>query len=300
MGELTKRRLLTESEASEALLQSASVDSTSDVMFFHSIMCQVGMPRSKVKGDRFERICGDVGILISAGELWTGKKFEQQIVPYGSLPRLIFAWMNTYALYHKSPEIPVGDSMSEFLSLLGKPRTGPAIKALKTQMMALAACDIRLGWSKGGDSNTYRGQPIERFTAWSSDKPAEGQKALWPGKLRLSDQYYETLISQAVPLNVKALSSLRGSSLAMDIYVMLSERLHRIGKRPVSVHWKNLREQFGQEYTGVDADKDFRKTFLPALKKVLAVYPEARVKPVTGGVLLMSSPPPVPYRSVDN
>lgn len=81
---------------------------------------------------------------------------------------------------------------------------------------------------------------------------------------------------------------------------MLSERLHRIGKRPVSVHWKNLREQFGQEYAGVDADKDFRKTFLPALKKVLAVYPEARVKPVTGGVLLMSSPPPVPYRSVDN
>ncbi|BEC72812.1 hypothetical protein VEE57_45280 (plasmid) [Escherichia coli] len=44
------------------------------------------------------------------------------------------------------------------------------------------------------------------------------------------------------------------------------------------------REQFAQEYTGKDADKDFKKKFVPALKKVLAVYPQAKVKPVTGGV----------------
>ncbi len=30
---------------------------------------------------------------------------------------------------------------------------------------------------------------------------------------------------------------------------------------------------------------------MPALKKVLAVYPQAKVKPVTGGVLLLGSAP---------
>ena len=33
------------------------------------------------------------------------------------------------------------------------------------------------------------------------------------------------------------------------------------------------------------------------LRKVLAVYPQAKVKPVTGGLLLLGSPPPILPRS---
>ncbi len=36
---------------------------------------------------------------------------------------------------------------------------------------------------------------------------------------------------------------------------------------------------------------------MPALKKVLAVYPQAKVKPVTGGVLLLGSAPLSPTRA---
>jgi hypothetical protein len=61
------------------------------------------------------------------------------------------------------------------------------------------------------------------------------------------------------------------------------------------LRWKALREQFAQEYTGMDADKDFKKKFLPALRKVQAVYPKANVKQVAGGPLLLGSPPPVSY-----
>jgi len=35
---------------------------------------------------------------------------------------------------------------------------------------------------------------------------------------------------------------------------------------------------------------------LPALRAVLTVYPQAKVKQVTGGVMLMPSPPPIPYK----
>ncbi len=44
------------------------------------------------------------------------------------------------------------------------------------------------------------------------------------------------------------------------------------------------------------ADKDFKKKFLPSLRRVLAVYPDAKVKQVTGGIMLMASPPPIPYK----
>ncbi|WP_242638280.1 MULTISPECIES: hypothetical protein [Pseudomonadota] len=75
-----------------------------------------------------------------------------------------------------------------------------------------------------------------------------------------------------------------------------AQRLHRIEGRPVVLHWASLREQFGQEYQGKDPDKDFKKKFLHALRAVLAVYPQARVKQVTGGVMLMASPPPIPFK----
>ena len=59
------------------------------------------------------------------------------------------------------------------------------------------------------------------------------------------------------------------------------------------IHWKALKEQFGQEYQGKDADKDFKKKFLVALKKVKTVYPESNVDKVSGGLVLNASPPPV-------
>ena len=88
--------------------------------------------------------------------------------------------------------------------------------------------------------------------------------------------------------------SLKGSALAMDIYSMLAERLYRIkGKEPLILRWRSLRLQFGQEYRGKEADKDFKKAFIAALKKVQVVYPKAKVSVVDTGIRLFASPPPV-------
>lgn len=70
----------------------------------------------------------------------------------------------------------------------------------------------------------------------------------------------------------------KGSALDLDVYAWLAQRLHRIEGRPLILHWANLRDQFGQEYTGIEADKNFKKKFLPSLQRVLTVYPEAGVK----------------------
>lgn len=271
--------------------------SPNDFTFMHSIMCQVGLPRSRVNGSEFERRCGAAGLYIRAGKIWDGKQFLQQPVPYGPMPRLVMAYLNTQALRSKSPEIDVGNSASAFLKQLGKESSGGkngSYTNFRKQLLALSACSITLGFSTADKAFTYDGKPIQKFEAWIGN--SDNQGALWPGLITFSQDYFSTLIEHAVPLDIRALNALTGSALAMDIYAMLADRLHRIKGRPVVLYWQNLRDQFGQEYTGEDADKNFKKKFLPALKKVLAVYPEAKVKQVTGGILMMSSPPPIPYR----
>lgn len=285
------------SKRDTALIEHASKIATSqptgeDMAFTHTVLCQVGLPRAKVEGREFMRQSGAAWVNVQAGYLDEGTGPVLQPIPYGVMPRLALAWVSTHAMRTKDREIRIGDSAAEFLRLMGIDNDGRRYATLRKQMHALAACRLQLGF-KG---RTYNGQPVQQFDAWIADRGAN-QRALWPGKMVLSEDYYSSLIESAVPLDNRALMALKGSALALDIYAWLAHRLHRIEGRGVILHWKSLREQFAQEYAGKDPDKDFKKEFLPALRKVLAVYPQAQVKPVTGGVLLLGPPPPIPYKA---
>ncbi|EFP3693979.1 replication protein [Salmonella enterica subsp. enterica serovar Schwarzengrund] len=259
-----------------------------DMAFTHAVLCQVGLPRSKVDGREFMRQSGAAWVNVQAGYLDEGRGPVLQPIPYGVMPRLALAWVSSYAKRDNTREIPIGDSAAEFLRLMGMDDQGARYTTLRRQMHALAACRLQLGF-KG---RTYNGQPVEQFDAWLANGEAQ-QRSLWPGTMVLSEGYFNSLMDSAVPLDNRALMALKGSALALDVYTWLAHRLHRIEGRGVTLHWKSLREQFAQEYTGKDADKDFKKKFVPALKKVLTVYPQAKVKAVTGGLLLLGSPPPI-------
>lgn len=260
--------------------------------FTHAVLCQVGLPRAKTDAREFMRRSGDAWVNVQAGWLDEGKGPVQQPIPYGAMPRLALAWVSSYAKRYGTREIPIGDSAAEFLRLMGMESQGARYATLRKQMHALAACRLQLGF-KG---RTFNGQPVEQFDAWVTNGKPE-QRTLWPGVMLLSDSYFNSLMESAVPLDNRALHALKGSALALDVYAWLAHRLHRIEGRPVILHWKSLREQFAQEYKGKDPDKDFKKQFLPILRNVQVVYPQAKVKQVRGGLMLMSSPPPIPKKS---
>ena len=270
---------------------AATMPEGQDMAFTHAVLCQVGLPRAKVEGREFMRKSGAAWVNVQAGLLDEGKGPVVQPVPYGPMPRLALAWISTYALRTGEQEIHIGNSAAEFLRLMGMGDDGKRYATLRKQMHALAACRLQLGF-KG---RTYNGQPVEQFDAWQSNKDT-AQRSLWPGVMRLSESYFGSLIESAVPLDNRALMALKGSALALDVYAWLAHRLHRIEGKGIILHWHSLREQFAQEYTGKDADKDFKKKFLPALRKVLAAYPQAKVQQVRGGVLLNGSPPPIPLK----
>ncbi|MFA4393263.1 replication protein RepA [Xanthomonas euvesicatoria] len=259
-----------------------------DMAFTHTVLCQVGLPRSKVDGREFYRQSGDMWVHIQAGLLDEGHGPVIQPVPYGAMPRLALAMISTLAKRHKTREIPIGDSAAQFLKLMGMDDQNNRYKKLREQMHALAACRLQMGYR----GRTFNGQPIAVFDAWLGNADT-GQKALWPGVLVLSEDYYNELAEHGVPLDNRALVALKGSAYALDVYTWLAHRLHRIEGRPVVLHWKSLRQQFAQECQSKDADNDFKKAFKPALQQALAVYPQAKVKVVKGGLMLMASPPPI-------
>ena len=270
-----------------------------DLAFMHTILCQVGLPRRAIEGTSFQRVCDGVGIHIQAGSLFDGEGWVEHPVPYGAMPRLVLAHLNTQALRQRSPIVDVGPSASAFLRTLGfEPAGGDRgpYTMFKRQVQALAACRITMGYSVGDTAYTVKGDLIDEFEAWTRPNGQGAGRDLWPEKIAFTQRYYDSLTQHAVPLDLRALHALKGSALALDLYAMLAERLHRVSGKSVLLHWASLRAQFGHDYHGEHGPRNFKRDFKVALKKVLAVYPKARVSVVKTGIALRPSPPPIPYR----
>lgn len=285
---LTKRSLR-EIDARASILERGPT--FAELAYQHTVLCQIGLPRRKVEGDHFLRRSGNAEIAVSAGFLFEDNRLVKQPVPFGSLPRLALAHVSTFAVQNRTPEVPIGDSASQFLRRIGiEPDGGRRFRRLRRQMHALAACYIQLGYR----GVTMSGSPFEEFAAWTNDR-GEEQSSIWPGRLVLSAKFYKTLIATAVPLDKRALNELSNSSLALDIYTFFAHRLWRIDS-DLFLPWSALRAQFGQEYSGKEGARNFRRKFKTALASVLKVYPQAKVHVIDGGIQCFTSPPPVPPR----
>ena len=267
-----------------------------DLLFLHSGLAQLGLPRGPCKARRFERCDGSVSLLVTAGSLWDGDDWVQQPLPNGSKPRLIMLDMGTQVVRSKSNEFFVEGSAKKYLKKrLGLSNTGGRngpLTAFRRHLGALAACQMQLGFTYRDQALTLNRQLITGFSAWVTAD--SGRRGLWPGVVGLNADFCDSLRAHAVPLDRRAIRALAGSALALDIYSYLAQRLHRLSK-PLDLRWGTLRRQFGQEYKHV---RYFRDDFLRQLRAVLAVYPDAKVSPIRGGLRLRPSNPPVPVTRV--
>lgn len=263
--------------------------------FLHSVLCQVGLPRSAVKDSRtFERRNGNASLLVEAGKLYERGKWVDMPLPYGIKPRLVLIHACSEAVRKQSPVVEVGNSITEFLKMLQLDTSGRGFELFRNQMEALAGCRMTIGMSTANKDVTIDTKPVDRFEAWLSND--EAQTTMWPGVLELSPKFYETLTRHAMPLDPRALGALKSSALALDIYTMLANRLCRVrDNRGTKLSWANLKEQFGHEYK---TSKDFKKAFKLALKRVLVVYPDAKVREEIGGLRFYASPPPIKRTTV--
>ena len=228
--------------------------------FLHAVMCQAALPRSRQDGLSFERQVGKLAMRCDAGKAWTGKAWEQQPLPFGVRPRLALIHICSEAVRKQSKEIEVGGSVRDFLLQLGMDTSGRGYSQFQGQMAALAACRLQFAMKdpEGGRVVNMDAKPISRFEAWLSND--DGQQVLWPGKLTLTSEFFDSLLRQAVPLDHRALAALSSSALSLDLYTWLAHRLCSVTRRGgEKISWASLEQQFGGEYGG--NRKDFKREF---------------------------------------
>jgi hypothetical protein len=285
-----QRKLLDVSEA----IRSTRPDR---IDFLHSIQCQCGIPYRN-PGDgvlEWDRKQGNSSLRIEAGSAIDPRTgdFVRLGLPYGEKPRLVLIHLATEAVRTGSPVVDVEESMTAFARSLGLETNGQQLRALKDQLARLAAATVRMGVVEEGRAVQVNAQFVSAFDLWFP-KQAD-QRVLWPSTVRLSEEYFQSLGRHAVPLDARAVAALASSSMALDVYVWLAQRLYRVpAGRPQFVDWVSLHEQFGQGFARV---RDFRRQFLHTLGQVRAAYPTAKMSADDRGLTLSHSPPPIPQKA---
>ncbi|WP_455285721.1 replication protein RepA, partial [Cupriavidus necator] len=251
----------------------------------------------------WERTVGQTSLIIKQGHAKnkTGD-WERIGYPYGSYPRLMLAWIGAEVVRTNERTIILGDSLAAFMAELGigEHRSGGkhgARTRLRDQMMRLFLADISAqigGASVDENLQVQKLGVVENANLWwSTANPS--QAGLWQSTILLGEKFFSETKANPVPVDLRALRALRSSPMSLDLYCWLTYRNFSLAK-PTTVSWEALHSQFGSETKTL---KKFRENFLPALKKVLTVYPQAKAEPKTGGLYMEPSRTSVPRRIKD-
>ena len=242
------------------------------------------MPHKQVAGTEFERTNGAFTLSMLAP--------SKIGLPYGSVPRLLMAWLTTEVVRTKEREVVLGTSLSGFMRQLKMTPTGGrwgSITRLRDQMERLFSCSIHGFWRDDGRSLIRSYVVADEARLWWDPKSPE-QAALWQSSVVLGERFYQEIVEHPVPVDLGALKVLRRSPLGIDIYVWLTYRMSFL-REDMRITWPGLQAQFGCGYATDDqGQRDFRKAFREQLKKVLLVYrPSPKIETTSEWLLIRPS-----------
>jgi len=94
--------------------------------------------------------------------------------------------------------------------------------------------------------------------------------------------FYNEIMRNAVPLDLRVLATLKNSPLGLDLYMFIAWRTFKLDK-PTFISWENLQEQLGGQY--VDR-KVFARDCRNHIRKIQAIRPDLNVSFVRGRLCL--------------
>ena len=207
-------------------------------------------------------------------------------LPYGPIPRLLIAWITRECLRFKSRKIDLNSSLSQFLmelglsSYTGRGPRGDATR-LRDQMERFFRC--RIGFDYVLRDGQRQGQllmqmnVVDELQTWWTDRDSE--RSLLSGAdnyIFLSERFFRAIQSHAVPLDMRVLKSIKTSSLAMDLYMILSREAFRAmtSGEDRFIKWQWLWQQTGNHFTHI---KDFRRSCIPMILRILELQPSLNI-----------------------
>lgn len=254
--------------------------------FMARAMVMATLPHSKPDGYVFQRKNGDYILTMMAN--------PQFGLPFGSLPRLLLAWMTREAKRTGSPTLHLGKTFSEFLRTMKLSRSGGKrgdATRLRDQMLRLFTTHVSCVYQnkKEGVCKSDQFLVTRSFELWWNPLKENSTDISQTSTITLAKDFFDELIDRPVPVDFRVLQALRRSPLQIDIYVWLTYRFSYL-KRPTLIPWNLLVHQFGSDYAA-DAQglRGFKREFLKALHIVTVIYTDATVEVQDDGIILKPS-----------
>jgi Plasmid encoded RepA protein len=276
------------------------------VGFLARPMVQATLPHDRVEGTEYLRRNGRTVLVASTPSVLGG-------VPFGGLPRLVICQLYSRAVVTGRRQIEVGRSRWEYQGILGLGRGGgPKSSARTLDEHLVRLTGTQLLWveveSATGPVNprtitSVRALPrvLDAYARWWNPKADARQQTLEPSMVELSEEFFELTRAARVPLDLRLLTRLHRSPLAMDLYCALTHRVSYL-REDATIPWHLLMQQFGAGYSGPRGVERFRVRALGALRRIGAYWRGLRweERPDADGrrqlVLLKASRPHVPLQ----
>jgi len=225
-GQAQRLRDLLPTLAAEAFAAEVEEARTAgELGYYARILTQATMPHSRPDTSTLMRQNGALTLRMAA--LGPG-------LPYGSIPRLLLAWVTTEAVRTKDRELVLGDHLAGFMRQLDLVPTGGrwgTIPRLRSQMTRLFSTAVGVTYSGPHEEAGMGWMVADRYRLWWDPK-APNQAALWQSTVTLGEPFYKAVVERPVPVDMRALRALRRSPLALDIYTWLTYRMSYL-RRPV-------------------------------------------------------------------
>lgn len=274
--------------------------------FLPSALVQACLPyKDPGEQDVFIKTNGKVSLLIQPGRVVVTETLPGSLVPttrakcvgypYGSIPRLLLAWISTQAVTERKRQIQMGRNLSNFMQQVGYSGVSGgqfgSITRLKDQTTRLLMASIQIQENRTAerDEGSFKKLDLVDEAIYTSDMhhPRDPFGTI----ITLKDDFYRQLIENPVPLDFRALQALKASPLSLDLYAWLSWTMFWL-KREKTYPWEVLYCQFGSS----GSPRKLRENLSKALTQVKKVYPSANVDSVREGLVLRPSPTHVPVK----
>ena len=272
----------------EALVETGQTEP--DTGFMMRLLALCSLPRTNPgKQDRYVRKNGPYTLIMIAGG-------EVPKLPYGTLPRLILAWVCTEAVRTQSRSLVLGRSLAEFMRQLGIQSSDSGGRwgvrtRLRDQMRKLFGASVQLLCETKHRMQTVTGPIASRTDLWWDPKRPD-EPVLWESTIRLGEDFFNEIIASPVPLDMNILRSMKRSALGLDLYLWLTYRLFTLDA-PVRLTWRQLYRQFGAHPDQADKKtcENFRAKALRELTKLKNAWPELDYCTPRGHLELRPTPP---------
>ncbi|TXI24158.1 MAG: plasmid encoded RepA protein [Nitrosomonas sp.] len=270
-----------------------------DASFISREFVQATLPHRDPKTNTWNRKNGNYTLSLQTGFDADGNPIG---LPYGVIPRLLIFWMVTEAVRTKNPTLKLGNHLATFMREIGlDPQHGgknsPAYH-LKEQMRRFFNSRIAFFYTisdKGREGEAARFMQIaDDYILWWDTKQPQ-QSELWESSITLDDKFFRAITANPVPVHTEALSELKNSPLALDLYALCCYEAYRVEKTGEArfISWRSLMEQMGANYTGDNAHKEFARKAKQALKKIQLVMKTLHISYAQeGGVTILPSSRP--------